>query len=45
MIEGGWAYVVAAYAVAGLALGGLALWVALRARYWAKQARKLEPKP
>ncbi len=42
MIEGGWAYVYAAYAVTGLALAGAALVVALRARHWAKQARKLD---
>ncbi len=45
MIAGGWAYVYAAYAVAGLALGGLVIWVALRARYWANEARKLEKTP
>ena len=42
MIEGGLAYVYAAYAVAGLALAGAALIVALRTRYWAREARKLD---
>ncbi len=41
MIEGGWPYVCAAYGVAGLALSVAALLVALRARHWRTQARKL----
>lgn len=42
MIEGGWPYVYAAYAVAAIVLAGAALIVALRARYWANEARKLD---
>ncbi len=42
MIEGGWAFVVAAYAVTISALIVLAAVVMLRARRWAKQAKELE---
>jgi hypothetical protein len=45
MIEGGWSYIYASYALTVALLGGLALVVALRALYWARQARKLETKP
>lgn len=44
MIEGGWAYVIAAYAVTLLGLGALALWVFARARAWARRAKDLEPR-
>ena len=42
MIEGGWPLVAAAYAVAALALLALATSVLLRARHWAREARRLE---
>lgn len=42
MIEGGWPFVTAAYAVVALALFALAASILLRARHWAREARKLE---
>lgn len=42
MIEGGWSYVYGAYALTVVLLGGVAIWVALRARHWAREARKLD---
>jgi heme exporter protein CcmD len=42
MIEGGEAFIAAAYALTVVLLGGLALVVALRARHWAKQVKKLD---
>jgi hypothetical protein len=44
MIAGGWTFVIAAYAVTLGGLAVLALIVALRARQWAKRARKLDAK-
>jgi len=42
MIEGGWAYVVAAYVVALLALVVLTVAVVWRGAHWAKRARALD---
>jgi len=42
MIEGGFEYVYAAYALTAGALGLAALIVVLRARHWAREARKLD---
>lgn len=44
MIEGGWAFVIAAYVVTIALLGALTLAVAMSARRWAKRARELEPR-
>ena len=44
MIEGGWPFVWAAYAIAGGAFAALIAIVLLRARHWAREARKLERK-
>lgn len=43
MIEGGQEFIVAAYALTVGLLGGLALIVFLRARHWARAARKDKP--
>jgi hypothetical protein len=42
VVEGGWAYVWGAYALALGGLGALAAIVAVRAAYWARQARALD---
>jgi heme exporter protein CcmD len=42
MIDGGWPFVWASYALMGGAFAALAAIVLLRARYWAREARKLE---
>ncbi|HRE44419.1 MAG TPA: heme exporter protein CcmD [Terricaulis sp.] len=42
MVEGGLAFVWGSYALAGVSLAGLALVVLLRARHWAREARKLD---
>ncbi|MFO1016015.1 MAG: heme exporter protein CcmD [Hyphomonadaceae bacterium] len=44
MVEGGWNFIWPAYALTVLSLGGAALFVLLRARYWAKQAKQLDRK-
>lgn len=42
MIEGGWPFVIAAYLITFGALAVLVLAIALRARRWANEARKLD---
>lgn len=42
MIEAGWPFVTVAYGVAGVGLFVLAAAILLRARHWAREARKLE---
>ncbi|HRK63407.1 MAG TPA: heme exporter protein CcmD [Terricaulis sp.] len=42
MIEGGWPFVWASYALMGGAFAALIVVVLLRARHWAREARKLD---
>lgn len=42
MIEGGWAFVIAAYALTFGALAVLVLAIAINARRWANEAKKLD---
>lgn len=42
MIEGGWAFVAAAYVLTFGALAALVLAIALSARRWANEAKKLD---
>ncbi|MGE0740803.1 MAG: heme exporter protein CcmD [Hyphomonadaceae bacterium] len=44
MIDGGWPFIYAAYALTVVLLGGLSVAIALRARHWANEARKLDDK-
>lgn len=42
MIEGGWPFVWASYALMGAAFAVVIVVVLLRARHWAREARKLD---
>ncbi|MGE0594725.1 MAG: heme exporter protein CcmD [Hyphomonadaceae bacterium] len=44
MIEGGWSFVIPAYVITLAMVAGLALNAILRARYWAREAKKLDDK-